>query len=273
MQQTFISPVREQLMTPVLDVSQPSSARLDEIATQWSLFYKAHQSALDTPSPARNTFALRYRSAIRKYVGAIVKDAQEADELTQEVLVRMLRGDFAGANPQRGRFRDLLKVAVRNLVRTHWSRKQRRSTVILEEASLSDSNSEMRAGRDAMMAAWRQSILDNAMAALEAHQHAHPGTVQATLLRLRMEHPELDSEELAARLAECSGKAIRVDCLRQQLHRARACFAQLLVKEVARSLVHPTAQRIDEELRETGLIQYVRDYLGDDWPELAPGKS
>jgi DNA-directed RNA polymerase specialized sigma24 family protein len=60
-------------------------------------------------------------------VGALVRDEHDADELAQEALVRILRGSFSGADPQRGRFRDLLKVAVQNLVRTYWTRKQRRS--------------------------------------------------------------------------------------------------------------------------------------------------
>jgi hypothetical protein len=116
-----------------------------------------------------------------------------------------------------------------------------------------------------MLASWRKGVLFRAMAALEAHEGAHAGNVQATLLRLRMEHPEADSEELAARLTERTGRTLRVDCLRQQLHRARERFAQFLVEEVARSLNRPTAQGIEDELRETGLMPYVSDYLTDDW--------
>src|SRR6516225_9748112 len=91
-------------------------ARLDEIPTQWSLLRLAQQNSFRVAGPARNTLALRYAGAIRSYVGAQVKDQQDADEVAQEVLVRIIRGDFAGADPQRGRFRDLLKVAVRNMV-------------------------------------------------------------------------------------------------------------------------------------------------------------
>jgi RNA polymerase sigma-70 factor (ECF subfamily) len=208
---------------------------------------------------------LQYGPAVRKYVGAIVKDAQEAEELSQEVMVRLLRGDFAGANPERGRFRDLLKVAVRNMVRSHWSRKQRRSTIVLNEEQLPDSGNNIRSCKEVVLGSWRRGVLNQAMAALEAHERAHAGCVQATLLRLRMEHPEADSEELAARLAQSTGRYIRADCLRQQLHRARERFAQLLVNEVARSMVYPTAQQIEDELRQGGLMQYVCDYLPDDW--------
>lgn len=153
-----------------LDASVPRTPRLDEIATRWSLFRLAHDGTPDHASAARNAFVMQYGSAVRKYVGAIVKDPQEAEELAQEVIVRLLRGDFAGANPERGRFRDLLKVAVRNMVRSHWSRKQRRSTTVLKEECLSDSGSNLRSAKEALLAAWRQGVLDRAMAALDAHE-------------------------------------------------------------------------------------------------------
>jgi RNA polymerase sigma-70 factor (ECF subfamily) len=253
--------------------STPRTPRLDEIATRWSLFQQAHQGSPDHSSAARNAFVLQYGSAVRKYVGAIVKDSQEAEELAQEVMVRLLRGDFAGATPARGRFRDLLKVAVRNMVRSHWSRKQRRSTAVLNEEQLCDSGCNRRSCKETLFGSWRQGVLDRAMAALDEHERAHAGCVQATLLRLRMEFPEADSEELAARLAEKTGKAIRTDCLRQQLHRARERFAQLLVDEVAQSMVHPTAQQIEDELREAGLLQHVSDYLPENWRQAFAAAS
>lgn len=94
--------------------TDPQPARLEDINTRWSLLRLAHQSAVSQAGPARETLVLAYARAIRSYVGAIVRDSGDADELAQEVLVRILRGDFSGADPRRGRFRDLLKVAVRN---------------------------------------------------------------------------------------------------------------------------------------------------------------
>src|SRR5437763_16068673 len=91
--------------------------RLDQIDTRWSLLRLAHQPSLTQAGPARNAVAMLYRRAIRAYVGALVSAEQDADELAQEVLVRLLSGNFHRADPQRGRFRDMLKVAVANLVR------------------------------------------------------------------------------------------------------------------------------------------------------------
>jgi RNA polymerase sigma factor (sigma-70 family) len=208
--------------------------------------------------------ALRYRAAIRSYVGALVKDQQEADEVAQEVLLRMLRGDFAGADPERGRFRDFLKVAVRNMVRSHWARKQRREGPV-DPTWLAATAADVSPADIELTAAWRRSVLQVTLSALDQHQRSHAGNVFGTLLRLRIDHPDDDSEQLAARLSAVVGRPFRADAARQQLRRARLRFAQLLVEELARGLSDPTPARLEEELNETGLMEYVRDFLPPDW--------
>jgi DNA-directed RNA polymerase specialized sigma24 family protein len=239
--------------------------RLDEIATQWSLLRLAHQSSVTVAGPARNALVLRYARAIRSYIGAQVKDAQDADELAQEVLIRILRGDFAKATPERGRFRDLLKVAVRNMVRTFWTRKQRRASVHLDEALTPAVEDPDPSDDSDWNAAWRRSLLDMTWAALEAYQQAHKGSVSWTLLRLRKEYPEDNSSQLAARLSAATRQSFRAEAIRQQLRRARLRFAELLIEEIARCLDHPTPEAVEEELIEVGLMEYVRDFLPPDW--------
>jgi RNA polymerase sigma factor (sigma-70 family) len=224
---------------------------LGDITTVWPLLHQADK------------LALRYRTAIRNYVGALVRDEQEADEVAQEVLLRMLRGDFAGADPKRGRFRDFLKVAVRNMVRSHWSRSQRRAGCV-DPAQLADAAAEAPSDAE-LTAAWRRSVLQVTLSALDEHERSHAGNVFGTLLRLRMEHPDDDSEQLAARLSEVVGRPVRADAARQQLRRARLRFAQLLVEELARGLDDPTPERLEDELNEIGLMEYVRDFLPPDW--------
>lgn len=62
---------------------------------------------------------MRYAPAIRRFVQVVVRDPSLADELSRDAIVRVLRGDFAGADPSRGRFRDLLKTAIRNMARNY----------------------------------------------------------------------------------------------------------------------------------------------------------
>src|SRR5262249_10817050 len=120
---------RGTLLPPVARAAPMSDepGRLDDVPTRWSLLRLAHRDTLSA-GPARNALVLRYARAIRNFVGSLVRDPNDADEVAQEVVQRLLRGQFAAASPERGSFRRLLAVAAHNLVRTHWSRKRRQGT-------------------------------------------------------------------------------------------------------------------------------------------------
>lgn len=238
--------------------------RLDDIVTRWSLLRLSHQDSVSRAGPARHALVLRYNRAIRSYIGALTRNDEEADELSQEVIVRLLKGDFDRATPDRGRFRDLLKVAVRNMVRSYWSRKQRRTPAPLDVEQFAD-EAPVDPADEAWDSTWRDSVLDMAWQALESYEKASSGTVAYTLLRLRTEHPDDDSPQLAARLSAAVGRTFQSPAARQQLRRARLRFAQLLVEELARGLADPAPERVEEELIDLGLMEHVRDFLPPDW--------
>jgi RNA polymerase sigma-70 factor (ECF subfamily) len=73
---------------------------------------------------AQRVVLLRYYQPIFRYLRAMVRDDDTAEELTHEFAVRFLRGDFRRADPSRGRFRDLLKRSLRHLVIDHWRRQR-----------------------------------------------------------------------------------------------------------------------------------------------------
>jgi RNA polymerase sigma-70 factor (ECF subfamily) len=247
---------------------------LDAIPTQWSLLSLAHRHSVTVAGEARDALALRYCKAINNFAHVLVHDEAKADDLAQDVLRRLLAGDFARADPGRGRFRDLLKTAMRNMTRTD-ARRGRRFRNLLDAAMrnvvparwASRQGPAQSAPRDEeeLDAAWRRSLLDMTLSALDEHQRTHSGNIFGTLMRLRIANPEDDAEQLAARLAEATGRTLRLDALRQQLRRARLRFGQLLLEELARSMNDPTPQRVEEELCETGLMEYVRDLLPADW--------
>ena len=107
--------------------------RIEAIQTRWSLIRNAHLAGQpESASEARRLLVLRYAPAIRRYLGGIVRNDEDADELSQDVMLRLMRGDFAGADPTRGRFRDLLKTAIRNMVKSSWQKAGRRKTVDAE---------------------------------------------------------------------------------------------------------------------------------------------
>ncbi len=246
----------------------PSDSRLDAISTQHSLLRAAHHGSITSAGPARNALALRYRRAIRGYLGALLKDDQDADEVAQMVLVKLLQGDFARATPDRGRFRDYLKVAVRNTALTHLRRKD---SPLRHE--LADDTAAC-GGDEEWLADWRRTVLDRAWDLLQEHERSRPGNLAYTLLRLLADHPDDDSEQLAERVSAILGRPIRADAVRKQISRARRKFAELLLDEVAETLDEPSPDRVEEELIETGLMDHVRDFLPENWKtSFRPGSS
>lgn len=196
---------------------------------------------------------MRYASSVRKYLGGILRDSEQADELSQEVIVRLLRGDFAGADPNRGRFRDLLKTAVRNLVHKHWEKSKVRKTVDAELDMVSgESPSD-----DAWQTVWQGTVVDHVWGVLEEDERREKGVPAFTVLQLRTKYPDENSEQLAARLSQQLNNTIRPDAWRQMLRRARVKFAEALVEEVRMGLDDPSADSVKEELAAMGLLEYV----------------
>ena len=106
------------------DILKDLPQRLESMVTRWSLVRVAHDASGSSASKARNELVLRYSDATKNYIRGIVRDEASAEEIAQHAVLRMLSGDFAGADPNRGRFRDLLKVATRNMVRNHWAKEK-----------------------------------------------------------------------------------------------------------------------------------------------------
>jgi RNA polymerase sigma factor (sigma-70 family) len=244
-----------------MDNPSERAARLEAISTRWTLFRQAHGEVAASTAEARNALVLRYLPAIRRYVGAIVQNNQEADDVAQDVVVRLLSGDFAGADPDRGRFRDLLKVVIRNMVRNRWNRQKTRRAAHVDVANVAAEDTD----EERWTAEWRQSVLELAWHALQQYERTHSGSVAFTVMELRAGRPDDSSEQLAARLSEKLGQPVRADAVRQRLRRARLQFADLLLAEVARGLRDPTAEQIEDELAELGLLDTFRELLPEGW--------
>lgn len=234
--------------------------RLDGIPTQWSLIRQAHaQGNPIQAAEAHRILVLRYAPAMRRYLGRLTRDQHAADDLAQDALVRLLRGDFAGADPNRGRFRDLIKAAVRNLARNRWAKEARRQPVEFDLALLeSDSEAER-----AWLADWRKTVLDNAWSAVKASEETSEDRRTYAVLRLRTDFPDETSEQLAERLTAQWGVPVRADGFRQMLRRARHRFAAAVLADVQAGLEDASAERLQEELSALELLDYVRDSLPD----------
>jgi DNA-directed RNA polymerase specialized sigma24 family protein len=117
--------------------------RLSKIATIWTAVVQAHGAGADTVVAARNRLMLRYHGAVYRYLPGAVRDPDAAGDLCQEFAVRYLRGDFRRAAPDRGRFRDYVKMALVNLVNDHHRARQAAPKALAVDApSPSDSSAE-----------------------------------------------------------------------------------------------------------------------------------
>jgi RNA polymerase sigma factor (sigma-70 family) len=244
-------------------MATPAPERLEAISTRWTLLRQAHEGSMFSSSEARNALVLRYRPALRRYVGGIVRNDADADDLTQDIFARLLSGDFAGADPARGRFRDFLKTATRNSVRNLWRQQKRRRNVDFDVGQLGGDDDP--AEDPAWTAEWRASVLKLVWDAMQQLERRQPDSMACTLLKLRAEFPDDTSEELAAKFAERTGTRLRADALRQKLRRARLQFVDLLVSELAGTIRDPSPEKIEGELADLGLIDLVRDLLPEDW--------
>jgi RNA polymerase sigma factor (sigma-70 family) len=228
---------------------------LEQISTHWPLITDPLQ------------FVLRYAPAARSYLRALVKDPHDAEDVTQSFLLRMVHRPITPEQVPNGRFRDYLKAVLRNAALTHYRRASRhaKSSKKLETVpAVAESQAD-----GAWLAQWRHCLLQRVWDRLEQHEHQAPEGLAYTVLRLAADHEGEDSTALARRASSRAGRQIRADAFRKQLSRARRRFAELLFKEVQQTLQRPSNTAVVQELRELGLMQYVRDYLPTSLRETA----
>jgi RNA polymerase sigma-70 factor (ECF subfamily) len=240
---------------------EPLDQRLSRISTLWSLVGQAHEGSPETAKSAQQEVLERYGGAVRRYLQAAVRDADGAEELFQEFAYCFLHGDLRKADPEHGRFRDLVKGVLSYMIADHYKRQQRRPGPLLTDPAAA--NAELPSMLDterAFVTSWRDELLARAWTAL-AEVERTTGKPYCTILRFRADHPELRSPQMAELLSAQLGKPLTAVGLRQTLHRARDTFADLLLGDVAASLADPTAEQIEQELCTLELLDYCRAAL------------
>ncbi len=231
--------------------------RLSQIRTQWSALLGSallgSHVVQDATIATHRQLADRYLGAVYQYLLGAVRDADLASELCQEFALRFLRGDFRNVHPDRGRFRDYIKVVLINLINdTH--RRKKNSPVQLDKLEdfpgqvVNDESTESE-----FIARWREELV---ACTWESLRHANP--TYYAVLRMRIEEPDLPSPSMAERLSEQLGRAISADNVRKTLERAQAKFAESLFEEVGRSLDSTDLDEIEAELRALDLLRYCR---------------
>ena len=237
-------------------------SHLSRLETAWSMVRRAHgdQTSVRT---AQQRLLERYGGAVRRYALAALRDEDAADEVFQEFALKFVRGDFGNADPRLGRFRAFVKTVVYRLIVDHQRRRKQR----LREGAMNADVAEPAAGGDdprtadaAFRISWRDELLARCWQKLEDEERLS-GKLQFTVLRFRVDHPDLRSPELAEGLSKQLGRAINAGAVRVLLHRARESFAELLLDEITESLADGSLAEAEEELIELDLLEYCRPAL------------
>jgi RNA polymerase sigma-70 factor (ECF subfamily) len=233
------------------------NARLSSISTHWSVLRQAHEGNAEAAAQAQDLLMRRYGEAIRRYLLGALRDEHAADELTQEFALSLVRGSFRGADPQRGRFRYYLKVALCHLVSNyHEARRKGLASLPPDSPALADLAAPPPEAYSAFDEACREDLLARTWDALA---DTHP--TYYAVLRFKAAHPQMPSEEMAGHLSVLLEKPLTADGARQALHRARELYGDLLVEDVARQLDPPTPEAVMAELNDLNLLSYCKPAL------------
>jgi RNA polymerase sigma-70 factor (ECF subfamily) len=240
---------------------EPGPDRLSRISTLWTLVGEAHQGSPASVQSAQAELLRLYGGAVRRYLQAAVRDPEAVEELFQEFACALLHGDLRKADPERGRFRDLVKGVLFYMIADHHKRKGRQHAPLQIDPGGPDSGlPSLTESERAFVTSWREEVMARAWAALAEWEHGR-GKSFYTVLRFRAEHPDLPSAQMAEQLSGVLGKPLTPVGVRQLLHRAREKFADLLLDDIVASLADPTPQNLEQELATLELLDYCRDAL------------
>src|SRR5262245_16489079 len=108
--------------------------------TDWALLQLAHASIPDVSRDAWRHLFSCYERPVWNSLRRLVRDETVAQDLYQEFWMRFLRGDFASATPERGRFRNLLQTVLVHLVADHYRQPQHMTDTLIEDVSQPDNS-------------------------------------------------------------------------------------------------------------------------------------
>jgi RNA polymerase sigma-70 factor (ECF subfamily) len=238
------------------DAPDPS---LSDISTVWGALAKAHQGPAEEARAIRDQQLQRYSAAVRRYLRSALSNPDAADEVFQEFALRFVSGAFRGASPAVGSFRHYLKRTLSNLIADYYRRQRKQPAPLPAEVAV-----EPEANEDAADAAftqnWREELLRRTWGALRECERA-TGKPFYTVLRSRVDHPDESAAQLALRIGPRLNRTVTAEWVRNRLHFARERFAEALLTEVAETLSDPTADHLERELLDLGLLEACREAL------------
>ncbi len=223
-------------------------------STHWSRLILDSAAGQTAAIQALEVFCTQYRQPVRDFILWCGHAPHDADELTQEFFLRILRSDtLRRVDPALGRFRSFLMSALRH----HLADFARRRGAVRRggdathvpidkelPVDLVGGDTALPDGADMVFDRhWASQIVGNALRGVEREfaESGRGGVFRdlAPFLEIGSEPPSY--EELASRLG------ITIAGLKTDVHRMRRRFRLLLRHEVGRTVGAP--HEIDEEMR------------------------
>jgi RNA polymerase sigma-70 factor (ECF subfamily) len=234
----------------------PSELRgaADFDTTHWSVILAAGQRSSSGSSEALSALCQSYWYPLYAYARSAVRNADEAQDLTQEFFARLLEKDYlAVAQPQRGRFRSFLLTVFKRFLANEWdkARAQKRgggrSPISLDFAAgerryvcepADDLTPERIYDRQ-----WALTLLDRVLARLRAEfvqagKDKHFDQLKAFLTGQKA---AVSYAEVARELDMTEGAA------KVAAHRMRRRYRELLRAEIAETVSGP--EEVEDEIR------------------------
>ncbi|HSI13272.1 MAG TPA: sigma-70 family RNA polymerase sigma factor [Chthoniobacter sp.] len=224
------------------------------VTTRWSVVLAARGDAATEAHTALETLCRAYWYPLYAYLRRLGKTPHDAEDLVQEFFARLLEKEWLlAADPDKGRFRTFLLVALKRFMAKEWQRAlaQKRGGaqphVPLDttdaEQRYAGEPAETRAPDDIYERRWAMTLLDQALENLAAeYTRAGKAAEFASLKRsLAADRGDIPYAELAAELKSNEG-AVRV-----AVHRLRKRFRQLFRETITGTLAE--GEDVDEELR------------------------
>jgi len=233
-------------------------ARLSQIETLWTSIVRTRDAPASEVEQARRRLLERYGPAVERYIFACLNDQEASREVYQEFALRVVRGDFAKASADRGRFRDYVKRSIFTLVMNFHRRRARDQYTALPPDQQGDDAPSL--DEETLTVSWRDHLLDCSWLRLQAQQQKL-GQPYYDVLRLRVDEPDLSSADIAVRLSDPGEQPRTVETVRVLLTRARQHFAHSLIDVVRDSIESPAWSDVEEELIHLGLLEYCRGTL------------
>jgi RNA polymerase sigma factor (sigma-70 family) len=223
--------------------------------THWSLVLSARDKKSPQSADALEKLCRAYWYPLYAYIRRTGQSKENAEDLTQAFFARLLEKNFLNAaEPERGRFRSFLLVALKRFMANEWDRvrAQKRGggqTHVPLDTELAERKfqAETTAGEispDRLYdRRWALTLLEQTMARLRAEFERAGKTVEFERLKsfLTADKSEIPYATVAAELGMVES------ALRVAVHRLRRRYRELFREEIAHTLAE--GEDIDEELR------------------------